>query len=395
MISKKVWLLSAVTALLLVGCGEDTSESIEQPEIGAVYALDALNINLGSVTFDNGFVLDATWGIGSGAYVGEEENTVYVLTDRGVNIKCKDSLEITGEKICEKGKIFPFADFTPSIVKLKIDANKNEATILETISLKDKKGRDISGISNPLSNFSEEAYDIHGDVMDKDPNGLDTEAMVRLSDGSFWLTDEYAPSLIHAAKDGKIIKRLVPSGLEDELSGASYEIEGKLPSILALRHANRGIESLALSPDEKYLYFIMQSPLDNPDYKKSRNVRLYKMEIKNPENINEYLYEIDRENTFLKDNETKIRKQKDVKVSELVAIEDDVLLVLERVSATTKLYKIDLNSETPLDKKYLEVSQLPSLEEETSLTPVHKTKVFDTDLREGFANKLEGVADLV
>ena len=394
MISKKTWLLSAVTAMLLVGCGSDDSAAVTQPKEGEVYSLDKLNIDLGSVTFDNGFILNATWGIGSGAYVGEEENTVYVLTDRGVNIKCKDSLKITGEKICEKGKIFPFPNFTPSIVKLKIDADKNEATILETIALKNSFGKEISGISNPLSNFSEEAYDIHGNVMDKDPNGLDTEAMVRLSDGSFWLTDEYAPSLIHAAKDGKIIKRLVPAGLEDELSGSTYKVEGKLPAILALRHANRGIESLALSPDEKYLYFIMQSPLDNPDYAASRNVRLYKMEIDNPENIVEYLYEIDRENTFLKDNETKTRKQKDVKVSELVAIEDDVLLVLERVSATTKLYKIDLKTETPLDAKYLEVSQLPTLEEETSLSPVAKSKVFDTDLREGFANKLEGVANL-
>jgi len=391
---KKVWLLSAVTAMFLIGCGEDKSDNIEQPEIGAVYSLDRLNIDLGSVTFDNGFVLDATWGIGSGAYKGEEKNTVYVLTDRGVNIKCKDSLDITGEKICDKGKIFPFPDFTPSILKLKIDADKNEATILETISLKDTTGKDISGLSNPLSNFAEEAYDIHGDVMDKDPNGLDTEAMVRLSDGSFWLTDEYAPSLIHVAKDGKIITRLVPAGLESELLGSSYTVEGKLPAILAKRHANRGIESLALSPDEKSLYFIMQSPLDNPDYTKSANVRLYKMEISNPTNIQEYLYKIDKANTFLKDNETKTHKQKDVKVSEMVAIEDDVLVVLERVSATTKLYKIDLNTEIPLDVKYLQASQLPTLEEETSLTPLAKTKVFDTDLREGFANKLEGVADL-
>jgi len=404
---KNLYLLSAITAMLLTGCGGSdsvdpvnnnnntgTETSIIQPKNGDVYPLNALNINLGSVSFDNGFVLNATWGLGSGAYQGAEANTVYVLTDRGVNIKCSDSLEITGEKICESGKIFPFPDFTPSIVKLSIDTASNEATILETIALKDSDGKDISGISNPLSNFSEEAYDIHGNVMAKDANGLDTEALVRLSDGSFWLTEEYAPSLIHVGADGKIIKRLVPAGLESELSASTYTVEGSLPAILSKRHANRGIESLALSVDEKSLYFVMQSPLDNPDYADTRNVRLYKMEIANPSNISEYLYELDLPGSFLKDNENKTRKQKDVKISEMITVEDDVLLILERISATTKLYKIDLKTQTPLDAKYLDASTSPSLEEETNLVGVVKTKVFDTDLEEGYTNKLEGIADL-
>jgi len=402
----KYWALSAITALILSGCGgedvgnkpEEPSTGVElnQPQVGEVYAMDKLNVNLGTATFDNGFELNATWGLGSGAYhyKGDAADEVYVLTDRGVNIKCKDSEEITGEKICDSGKIFPFPSFTPSIVKLKVDAAANTATVQEVIALKDKSGKNISGISNPLSNFAEEAYDIHGNPMQKDANGLDSEAMVKLSDGSFWLSDEYAPSLVHANAKGKIIKRLVPAGLEDELSAATYKVEGKLPAILAKRHANRGIESIAVSEDEKYLFFAMQSPLDNPDYADTNKVRLYKMEIENPQNIQEYLYELDAPGSFLKDNESKTRKQKDVKVSEMVAIEGDKLLVLERISKTTKLYKIDLSVESALDAKYLDASQTPTLEEETSLNPIAKHKIFDTDLEEGYAKKLEGVAYL-
>ena len=402
---KRLWLLSTVaaTVLMMSGCGGDDGKKIKDeevdlniPQVGEVYPMDKLNIELGTAVFDNGFELNASWGLGSGAYhyTGDAEDVVYVLTDRGVNIKCKDSEEITGEKICDNGKIFPFPDFTPSIVKLKVDELSKKVTVQEVIALKDKRGKEVSGLSNPLSNFAEEAYDIHGNVIAKDANGLDTEAMVKLSDGSFWLSEEYAPSLIHVAADGKIIKRLVPAGLESELSSATYEVAGELPAILAKRHANRGIESIAVSPDEKSLYFIVQSPLDNPEYGSTRNVRLYKMEITNPTNIQEYLYKIDLPGSFLKDNESKTRKQKDVKVSEMVAVENDKLIVLERISTTTKLYTIDLSTQTPLDAKYLNESQTPTLEEEDSLPSLVKVKIFDTDLETGYAKKLEGLAYL-
>ncbi len=77
--------------------------------------------------------------------------------------------------------------------------------------------------------------------------------MVKLSDGSFRLSDENAPGLIHVAADGKVIKRLVPAGSEGDFKDAKYAIEGKLPAILVKRQSNRGIESLAMSPDEKFL----------------------------------------------------------------------------------------------------------------------------------------------
>ena len=95
--------------------------------------------------------------------------------------------------------------------------------------------------------------------------GIDAEGLVRLSDGSFWVGEENAPSLAHFSADGRMIERHVPAGTETEFAGAPYETIGSLPAIIAKRQANRGIEGIAISPDERFLYFIMQSPLANPD----------------------------------------------------------------------------------------------------------------------------------
>ncbi len=363
--------------------------SLKKIAVGSQKQMDNLNFALGTVTFPNGFELNATWGIGSAAAhkAGDDANTFYTMTDRGVNIKCKDDEKIIGLDICEKGKIFPFVDFAPSIIKFSKEGDS--VTVEEVITLKDKEGNPLTGISNPLSNFSEKAYTIDGKELAYDPNGLDAEALAVMKDGSFWIAEEYAPSIAHIAVDGKVIERLIPEGVTG-LEKAGYVVNDVLPAVIAKRHENRGIESLAVSPDEKYLYFAMQSPLDNPSYSNSRNVRLYKMNLADYSDIEEFFYQIDEPGTFNKDNEKKHRKQKDVKVSEMTALDNDVLMVLERISATTKLYKVDLNGAVSVPKE-----RSDDLENNTSgVTALPKVKLFDTDLETGYPNKIEGIANL-
>jgi hypothetical protein len=72
--------------------------------------------------------------------------------------------------------------------------------------------------------------------------------------------------LVEVAADGRILKRIVPAGTEDEHTkpvqgpAADYPVDGVLSELLAKRRINRGIESMA--QDFRFLSFIVQSPLD-------------------------------------------------------------------------------------------------------------------------------------
>ena len=387
-----------------------------------------INEELTTVTFPNGEEIEFTVGVGSGAYhrPGDSPRIFYTVTDRGPNIGCDDSADIIGiENFCssdEDGKIFPVADFTPAIYKIRIDYNRRTDTmdykVLRTIELKDSAGQPISGITNPFtSTDTENAYDKDGNLIAFDPNGVDTEALVLLRNNTFWVAEEYGPSLLHVAADGTILERVVPAGLETDLANATYPVSGKLPGILAKRKLNRGIESIAVSRDQKFLYAALQSPLANPDgdaYKASANVRILKMSLNRRGEIvdvvGEYVYRLDTAQTFankatgegdLKNDD--YRAQKDVKVSEMLALGQDDLIILERISKVTKLYRVDLaTGDNILASEWDDLATSPSLEEiydtaAVNAKPVAKALAFNS-LTDGPAGtlptKVEGLAML-
>ncbi len=378
-------------------------------DTGRTFESADVKLKLGKVEFPSGKVLDLSVGIGSALFhaPGDPANEFYALTDRGPNIDCSASEEITGMPVAEacggdeKAKLFPRPDFAPAIVKLKLNEDGTFATT-EWIELKDSSGKTITGISNPLKGAkTEAAYDKDGKPLPLDPNGLDTEGLVRLKDGTFWVGEEYGPSLVHIAADGKIIERLVPTGLERDLSGAGYKVTGALPAILLKRQLNRGIEGIALAPDETSLYTIVQNPLANPDadaYKKAVATRILKLDLVTQSVVGEYVYVLDPFDTFK--NDAKADKQSDVRISELTAVGADRLIVLERIAKTTKLHAIDLAGATNiLGTDWDKVETAPSLEQLAAaelsgrgITPVSKKLWLDSSDYAELPSKIEGVA---
>ena len=301
----------------------------------------------------------------------------------------------------EDAKIFPAPDFTPTIFQMKIE-DGNKLSVVSKIPLKSTDGHQLNGLSNPLATTNTEgAYSPEGKEIQQSPDGFDAEGVAHMADGTFWIGEEYGASIAHVGADGKVLERLVPKGLEGDYKGASYPVKGELPALIMKRHLNRGIESMTSAPDGSALYFAMQSPLDNPDskaYKSSRFIRICKFDPQAGKVVGEFAYYLDDETTFKADNAKK-PKATDVKVSELAAFGKDRILVLERISKTTKLYAVDLSNAETVPAKFDEASTKPSLEEMSAgeleradVKPLEKTLVLDSDDLEDMPEKIEGVA---
>lgn len=180
-------------------------------------------------------------------------NIFWGVGDRGPNISPKSAAERYGADHLralaqiDGAKIMPLASIGPAIARFRIDGN---AIQLEAVvNLSDTDRRPISGLPVPSGSDAEfePAYDLSGTRLCPDPNGADSEGIAALSDGSFWIAEEYGPSLLHVSRAGQIMVRWVPVGSGDCFKGASYPIVEALPAIASARKLNRGFEAIALS----------------------------------------------------------------------------------------------------------------------------------------------------
>ncbi|WP_231908910.1 esterase-like activity of phytase family protein [Marinomonas sp. TW1] len=79
-----------------------------------------------------------------------------------------------------------------------------------------------------------------------------------LKDGTFWVSDEYGPHMVHYDANGVEIGRINAFKMDSRNTF-------NLPAVFQHRRANRGMEGLAITPDEQTLVGIMQSTMRNPD----------------------------------------------------------------------------------------------------------------------------------
>ncbi|GAB3560663.1 esterase-like activity of phytase family protein [Spirosoma fluminis] len=186
-------------------------------------------------------------GFGSAVAADPTDPTVfYLLTDRGPNAAGSAANSI----------IFGKADFTPQIGRFRLVGN--QLVLEQMILLKNAAGQLLTGLPNPVGqgNTGELALNLNGQSIAPNADGLDSEGLVLASDGTFWISDEYGPHIVHVDATGKTIERINPFG-----TGTGGRT---LPKVLARRRPNRGMEGLTITPDGKTLVGLMQSPLYNP-----------------------------------------------------------------------------------------------------------------------------------
>ncbi len=373
-----------------------------------VYNSTDPQLSLGDFAFAGGKTLKLTNGIGSSAFHSpkDPDTVIYTVSDRGANFTCDEEGQsisgLTPEQMCgatKGGRVYPLPNYTPSIFRIELQAG-NQFRIAATIPLKDRDGKPLTGIVNPLTKATTEIpFDGKGNRLAQDPNGVDLEGIIKLTDGTYWVSDENAPGLIHVAADGKVIKRLVPAGSEGDFAKANYPVEGKLPAILVKRQNNRGIESITMSPDERFIYFIVQNPLANPDgaaYRDAAHTRLYKMDRASETLVGEYVYALDDFSVY-KDGSKAMNAGR---ISEMAAMGTDRLLVLERTDKVTRFNEITLVGATNiLGTKWDDLATLPSLEQSKDaaaigIVPTPKTLRLDSNNHSEMPVKIEGIAFL-
>lgn len=197
-------------------------------------------------------------GYGSSA-VGDPANPrrFFALTDRGPNADALD----------KDSKIFAIPDYAPSIGHFEI-GRSGKVKLLQKIVLKRPDGNPLTGLPNPAGYGAtgEKAVDLAGNLLPNDRYGLDSEGLAIAKDGSFWVSDEYGPHIVHFSRAGVELERISPKGLQTD--------GRKLPAVLAKCRPNRGMEGLAITPDGQTLVGIMQSTLNNPSRKEAVNQTL-------------------------------------------------------------------------------------------------------------------------
>jgi hypothetical protein len=342
-------------------------------------------------------------GLGSGL-TRTADGRLFAVGDRGPNLKVKLAVETYGmDGVAHaKGsaKIMPALEVGPALAELRLDGDTVE--LVRVIPLTGEDGRPVSGLPTPGSANSrmEPALAPDGSPHRPDPGGIDSEGIAAVPDGNFWIGEEYGPSLLRVAADGRILARWVPKGSEASFAGAPYPVEAVLPAIAAARQVNRGFESIALSGDGSRLHLVFQSPLAHPDeqtHAAANHVRLWTLDTETGTLLAQYVYPLDEPASFGRDHARGDLQRSDIKVSELVCVGADRLLVLERGSETTKLYLVELDPTCALPDDHALAETRPTVEEHSAagtldLPVLAKQLVLNTDDHPEVSADLEGMA---
>lgn len=393
--------MKKVTALglaLAVGFIPTQVSAAETPSLVSTATVDAIslktisnNLIAGSVADDSGILLG---GLGSDLYHDPKDpkDVFYLITDRGPN---NDTVQ--PDKSAGTGFVVP--NFSPVILKVRLNGTSVE--ILESKAVALKNGKGATGLPN-LKGYDAVPTDVKGITSDSLYNvaGLDSEGIVRTRNGEFWVVDEYAPSLARLSKDGVIKTKFVPTNW----SGASqdFTVVKSIPEIFLKRKANRGFEALALSPDERTLFIGLQSPLSNPSSSvgnASLATRILRFDIPSKTFTGEFVFGFEKAAVV----DAKSTKNSDLKLSALVALDNETLLVQERTDNSFLLSTIKIKETANILKsKWDLVATTPSLESyagagtnvevEALVAAAEKKVVFKSTDISTMPMKVEGVA---
>lgn len=182
-------------------------------------------------------------------------------------------------------------------------------------------------------------------------NAFDPEGVViNPKNGNLLVSDEYGPSLYEFDRSGNLVRQYTtPTNLVPQASG-STDFNAAPPTLTSGREPNRGYEGLAISPDGRYAYAVLQNGTVQDGWSSSgggtrgQYTRIVKYDTETGQAVGQYAYQLDSSGQGRG-------------VSSLVALGNDKFLVLERnnrgvgvgatlATADKNVYEIDLSKAT-------------------------------------------------
>ncbi len=154
------------------------------------------------------------------------------------------------------------ADFLLRIYKIKADfrtktKGTGQVTVQSFIQLRDPNKR----ISFEI---------VNGNTADRLLTGadFDPESMQRAADGTYWIGDEFGPYLLHFSAQGILLDAPIPlpnplNSTQELRSPQNQFNKANINYVEPLVQRSGGFEGMAISPDGKYLYPLLEKPLVN------------------------------------------------------------------------------------------------------------------------------------
>lgn len=203
---------------------------------------------------------------------------------------------------------------------------------------------------------------------------IDAEGIVKMSDGTFFISDEYGPFIYHVDRKGLLLETLTPPAALMPREGntfgsrvndfsASAITDGTTSRPNSGRNDNRGLEGVTVTPDETRLIAVLQSPTiqDSGSGGTQRNTaintRILYFDIVDGSStqgkvVEEYVYQLTTTNAGPPDN------FRHTPISEILAVNNHILLVIERDGYGRGQIETGRDTVVPLFKKVVLVDTI-------------------------------------